>query len=106
MMRDQIISLSTEQLGELNEALLEFSEVVDLDKWLINLGQRANHLATLLDEQFGESFQTQDPKIAQQVFSLSLVKLARLEEAIAQFTDIHSLEVWLERQANPLIPSF
>jgi hypothetical protein len=97
MLQEQIRRLSTEQLEELAEALLDFSNAADLITWLAQQERREGEL-TLILRQLTQRLGEVDSSLLQQSRRLSNEQLEALGIALLDFSQVADLVAWLEQQ--------
>lgn len=95
--RSQISNLSSSQLEDLSEALLDFAALSDLNEWLSQLEAQQAEVLQQLADKFGQL----DEAVGAQVQALSSSSLAELNEAAADFTAVDDLLDWLKARSRP-----
>ena len=90
----QINELSLAQLEGLGEALLEFRELTDLEKWLSELQQGISRVLERAQIQLGDL----PPEIRAEVQALSLELVVGLEGELSNWSNMAQLQDWLEEQ--------
>jgi predicted transposase/invertase (TIGR01784 family) len=97
ILQEQIQGLSTKQLEELAEALLDFSSVADLMAWFAQQERREGE-ATLILRQLTQRLGEVDSLLIEQIQKLSTEQLEALSIALLDFSEIANLVAWLQQQ--------
>ncbi len=97
LLMERIRGLSTEQLEELAEALLDFSSVADLMAWFDQQERREVEIA-LITRQLTQRLGEVDSSLIEQIRRLSTLALEALGMALLDFSEMADLVAWLEQQ--------
>ncbi|MDY6938276.1 MAG: DUF4351 domain-containing protein [Cyanobacteriota bacterium] len=95
----QVRDLSLEQLEGLSEALLDFENDADLEKWLFQTGFRQG-LERLLIGQIEHRFGRLEVPIEEQIQNLPIDQLEQLGKAMFEFENSDRLMDWLTEDRN------
>ncbi len=97
LLMERIRGLSTEQLEELAEALLDFSNAADLMAWFDQQERREVEIA-LITRQLTRRLGEVDPSLSDRIRRLSTLALEALGIALLDFSEMADLVAWLQQQ--------
>jgi predicted transposase/invertase (TIGR01784 family) len=97
LLMERIRGLSTEQLEELAEALLDFSNAADLMAWFDQQERREVEIA-LITRQLTRRLGEVDPSLSDRIRRLSNLALEALGIALLDFSEVADLVAWLQQQ--------
>jgi hypothetical protein len=96
--QEAIATLSVPQLEDLGEALLDFTQLADLEAWLSHLRQTQQHLWQTLRAKFNQEIDDWEASLIAQLEGLGLSQAEALTATLEELPDRVALEHWLQAQ--------
>ena len=96
--QEAIATLSVPQLEDLGEALLDFTQLADLEAWLSHLRQTQQHLWQTLRAKFNQEMGDWEASLIAQIEGLTPSQATTLATALEELPHRAALENWLQAQ--------